>query len=647
MKIKGGLRQKNTNITSFQAVMNMINLQGAQLSHIAYKSLSGFIFKLDIPHNPTGSEFFGLNEKSHAFNVPIYSLIIKFAIISDVKERLRDLFMVDEAKRYEKRKETLEDFQKECEIQQQVYLKTVIPSGNPVCLAVVDFSHFDSVSTPIFLEKLLKLARTNKARNMLAYLHDNVKNHRRLGMITMELADGYYEIANVTNRDELAEKMMYSISQLFISFTKLKIMNYDSHMGNILTKPNSAKTFHIDFGRTINFNDGKRRLEDAFPKLGNKIIMDYNSISGNDYETEFRAIMEIDIVDLYAGGRTDEIVVIERMHRIIKFLAYVDYVVNMSYFSMTGFERPQMIEMLKIIYGRGNMSDIWDPTAAIYKNPTTAVYKKPNFVLDQRSIPIFQEVIVLVKKMSEVDTTLGRQSKSGSAIEDAKRENRLFHINKTESYDRSSLVSVIQVRANNSNSPSRRNAITQQVIHKKKEGFSFEQRFLFVVVVGFILKKLLSGGSRSRKSRSRGGNNFNKREKIIKIVTEKLKEYNCGIEFDLSKDKIELINENELNKYIEANEIEIIDKPEHSKDTCNFETLKMPPIEELLTHVKKQLAVNNQIIGLRKTRRSLSKSSESSSESSIKQSSESSIKQSSESSIKQSSESSIKQSSEE
>ena len=573
MKIKGGLRQKNTSISSFQAVMNMIELPGAELSHIAYKSLSGFIFKLDIPQNPDDSEFFGLNEKSHAFNVPIYSLIIKFAIISDGIDRLPDLFITDNAKKYRKRKETLEDFKKECDVQQQVYLKTVIPSGNPVCLAVVDFAHFDSASTPIFLEKLLKLARTNKARNMLSYLHDNVKNHRQLGMITMELADGYSEISNVTDRDELAEKMMYSISQLFISFTKLKIMNHDSHMGNILTKPNSAKTFHIDFGRTINFNDGKQKLEDAFPGLGKEIIRKYNSISGNDYETELRAIMEIDLTDLYVGGRTDEIIVIERMHRIIKFLAYVDYTVNKSYYDMTRMERPQMIEMLKIIYGRGNMSDVWDPNAAGYKNPI--------FVLDQRSIPIFQEIIKLVEKMSKVDTMLGRQSKSGSAIEDAKRENRLFSIRKNASYDQSASI----VR-----SPSPTLART----HKAEEGLSSLQIILIVAVVGVILTQIFKkGGSKSESKSKSKSKSKELNQKITKIVIEKLKEYNCGLDVDLSNIDIKPVSEDKLNKYIKTHKIEIVDKPEEY--ACNINKLNMPPIKELLSHVRRQLNVNEQI----------------------------------------------------
>ena len=119
MKIKGGLRQKNTNISSFQAVLNMIETPGAELTHVSYKSASGFIFKLDIPKDPAKSEFFGLNEETHEFNVPIYSLIFKFAVISDNTYDILPSLIID-SKLYQKSCETLEDFKKESEVQQHI-----------------------------------------------------------------------------------------------------------------------------------------------------------------------------------------------------------------------------------------------------------------------------------------------------------------------------------------------------------------------------------------------------------------------------------------------------------------------------------------------------------------------------------------------
>jgi hypothetical protein len=437
------------------------------------------------------------------------------------------------------------------------------------------------------------------------------------------LADGYDEIGKLSGA-EYNTNVSYAIAQLLICFTKLKIMNHDCHLANVLSK-NDNKPFHIDFGRTIDFNDGKPKLEDAFPYRGLTIIRKYNSISGNDYKTECEAVMKIGFTDLYVSGRTTEDVVMERMHRIIRFLAYVDYVTNITYYNMTGMERPQMNGFLKVIYGSSNMSDCWDSNVSGHKNP--------NFALNGRSIPVYKHLIPLFEELTVADTMSGRNSKSVNAIENSIKKNRLFHINKSESYNRSSLFGVIQARthnsqspsrrvANNSNSPSRR--VANQVIIHKKEGYSVGQKFLIIAVVAFILKKMLNGGSRRRKSRSRGGNYFNQREKIIKIVTEKLKEYNCEIEFDLSIDEIKPSeikpSEIKFNEYIKDHKIEIIDEPE---DTCDLEKLKIPPIDYLIEHVKKQLAVNNQIMSLRKTRKSLSKpSSESSSKSSSESSSE-------------------------
>ena len=81
-KVKGGLKQKNPELTSWQAVYKMISSPASTLTKIAYSSLKGYIFKLDVPASPENSEFFGLNASGTDFNVPIYSLIFKFAIIS-------------------------------------------------------------------------------------------------------------------------------------------------------------------------------------------------------------------------------------------------------------------------------------------------------------------------------------------------------------------------------------------------------------------------------------------------------------------------------------------------------------------------------------------------------------------------------------
>ena len=76
-------------------------------------------------------------------------------------------------------------------------------------------------------------------------------------------------------------------------------------------------------------------------------------------------------------------------------------------------------------------------------------------------------------------------------------------------------------------------------------------------------------------------------------MIEKLKEYNCGLDVDLSNIDIKPVSEDKLNEYIENQKIEIVDEPE--EDMCTINKLNMPPIKELLSHVRRQLNVNEQI----------------------------------------------------
>ena len=76
-------RQRNPKLSSWQAVYKMISLPDARLSKISYSSLTGFIFRLDVPNIESNTEFYGLNDKKSALTKPIYSIVFKLAIISD------------------------------------------------------------------------------------------------------------------------------------------------------------------------------------------------------------------------------------------------------------------------------------------------------------------------------------------------------------------------------------------------------------------------------------------------------------------------------------------------------------------------------------------------------------------------------------
>jgi len=200
-KLKGGLKIKTPGITSWQAIVRMLNVPHARLTKIAYSSLKGFIFRLDVPPMPENSEFYGLNKACTDYTNPVYSLIFKFAIFGVDAEDLAlpPLIIPGDKddnevllKRKGRSKETEEpnSFKKEARLQQEIYRRTVPPNGKPICLAVADFSTFDKPSSEQLLKKLLTLSSgDNTATRMLNYLIANVTPGRRLGLLTMELAN--------------------------------------------------------------------------------------------------------------------------------------------------------------------------------------------------------------------------------------------------------------------------------------------------------------------------------------------------------------------------------------------------------------------------------------------------------------------------
>ncbi len=428
-KVTGGLKQKDPSLTSWQAVYKMIENPTSTLTKIAYGSLKGFIFKLDVPPSPENSEFFGLNTAGTDFNVPIYSLIFKFAIVSATEEELPNLVVPGDSKSYGKDSEDLESFKMESQVQQNIYVTTATPSGKPICLAVADFSYFDKTASDALLKKLrLKKGNDDKVNAMLDYLIRNVTPCRKLGMITMELADSNFkELYDFSNDALIFDNLIkYALAQIFILFTKLKVFNYDCHFANVLGKDDGTKTFLIDFGRTLNFAN---RI--PFPEAGTIIMREYNTITGGNYKNDLREVVEFSVTDLYSGGRTTDDMVIARMEKIVKFLAYIDYITNTTYFDMIYIGmRPQMIGFLRYLYGESFSSD-WINSPPVWTLTPDAKMK-------------YQSLLPFIRSLTEAP--MGAVNRlSRAAMITMMDDGRLFSIRPKISYDRSDVSSWTQV----------------------------------------------------------------------------------------------------------------------------------------------------------------------------------------------------------
>lgn len=447
-KIKGGLKQKNPELTSWQCVYKMISNPGARLSKIAFSSLKGFIFRLDVPPSPENSEFFGLNDKGTDFTKPIYSLIFKFAIIGEDEDDLELPNLVIPGDKNdkgqpllggrEKETEDLTSFKIEADIQQQIYAATVTPTAKPISLAVVDFSTFNKPASDALLRELLTKSGSDTASRMLNYLITNVTPGRSLGLMTMELANPEFrELSTVDNDDAYYADCKYGLAQLFVLFVKLKTINYDCHMGNILgsTIPPAAgggiieRSVLIDFGRTLNLTKPR-----PFPTNAGEIIEKYNVFSGSIFQRDLAEVLRYSITDFYVSRDTPEDVVIDRMQKVIKFISYLDYATNTEYFNMDaaiGFDRPQLITLLDYIYGDGVISRGW-----IASTPARV---RPGFEMTRQARGVYASLIPLIRTITE--TPLGAANRlSYAAIQGMIDSGRIFSVKPRVSYDRSNIA---------------------------------------------------------------------------------------------------------------------------------------------------------------------------------------------------------------
>lgn len=428
-------RQRNPKLSSWQAVYKMICLPYARLSRIAYSSLTGFIFRLDVPNIESNTEFYGLNAEKTALTKPIYSIVFKLAIISeDVSDRLDPLLITEKNKEYTKKTENLLDFKKEADTQQQIYIDTLSPNGNPITLSIIDFSHFDKRSTRILITELNKKHDSRTVGEMLRYIGLNCLDYsknRRLGMITMELAEPtYIELADIPiSSHEYNSGCQYAIAQTLILFLKSKKINFDSHAGNVLAsrRLDNPGTVLIDFGRVHDFNT------DIDPR----IKRNYETLTGHDYDADFDTYNNYRITDLYPSKTNDAGKVINNMINIIRFISYMDYIINSMSYKMSGsYDRPQLISLLQYLYG---------PTFSSDWGWNNGKYEAPDWNLTQEIFDRYNAIIPIIRTLTEARMQQNSYV-SAAAIKSRVAKGEIARFNEdVNEYDRSDTIPSVHI----------------------------------------------------------------------------------------------------------------------------------------------------------------------------------------------------------
>uniref|UniRef100_A0A6C0D9Q8 Uncharacterized protein n=1 Tax=viral metagenome TaxID=1070528 RepID=A0A6C0D9Q8_9ZZZZ len=470
---KGGIVKKDDTLTYWQAVYKMICVPGATLTTISYNSLYGYVFKLNIPPISENAEFFDLNDSGTIFNVPVFSLILKFSIIENPNAggtTLPELIIEGETP-HKKSYEKLENFRNEAAIQQTIYLTTIEQCAKAICPSIVDFSFFNKDTGSFLIKQLLELQDNDEfVKIVLDYLFENIQaNNAYLGLITMKCVDDEYiqlskirkEVLklhqlNLQDKTELINvSKIYirncndALTQIIILFIKLKIINFDCHLGNILasTKPYdrnlNSRTTLIDFGRVVDFT-----TEHPFSFIGSYIdinyivdpvrqivrqerigIYQYIKQQYSKYYKEFfgvdggedklkhdsEKLFRLEITALYPQGTRSKSKGVNNMivliDEIIKLISVFDLIINNIKYRT---KKPQMIELLRYIYG-GRLSDDW------IANPPTP----DNFIITPQVQTKYEFLIECIVHSTQTDHRL---MFSEGRIDRMILENKLLYI---------------------------------------------------------------------------------------------------------------------------------------------------------------------------------------------------------------------------
>jgi len=257
----GGVVNKTPDKNNFQSIIDMLNQLNCKVDVVSYQSLSGFIFKVEIDRtHPENAEFYGLNEETGVFDIPVTTLILKLVILHN---GLKNKSMLPAYRdKYRKQMSTTDEFEKEANTQYVIYKKT-LEKGSPICPAIIGLYQFNREQSSVFLDVLIEKCGTNQTPiDMVAYIRSNLtgtSDVRELGMIAMESASDFstfYKLRDtftrITEELKLCADVMVQIIRLF---DECNIVHLDLHGNNVLIGPSpTQKIYIIDFGRTTDVN---------------------------------------------------------------------------------------------------------------------------------------------------------------------------------------------------------------------------------------------------------------------------------------------------------------------------------------------------------------------------------------------------------
>jgi hypothetical protein len=277
----GGLALKNKkqftgNYTEqySKAFMNMIE-NAIVIKCISYNSLSGYIFTIKIQEKD--AVFLNL-DSDKKYTIPVTNILVKFALITPEKMYYKNAIE-------DRIKSTMikQDFEREKNIQLDIYKKTLESNNIPICPSIIYYDVIpnkpDSELLAIFYNKIITIIKKMPDYQMMEmYATEkvieeilNYKNHSstvEVGIIGMEYANEYTTFNNYLDsityhniryssyidiyKSKECDMHCNCIANIIINIIRLfistGIIHMDLHMNNIMVNLEEKKSLLIDFG---------------------------------------------------------------------------------------------------------------------------------------------------------------------------------------------------------------------------------------------------------------------------------------------------------------------------------------------------------------------------------------------------------------
>jgi len=254
-----------------------------EIKCISYNSLAGYIFIIKI--EPDDAVFLNL-DSDNKYTIPVTNILVKFALITPTK-----LHYANAIDKTDKSTMIKQDFEKEKNIQLDIYKKTLESNNIPICPSIIYYDVIpnkpDSELLTICYNKIIEknkyaeeMYNNSKEPHILTNLDEmditqkvieeileykNRSSKVEVGIIGMEYANGYTTfdsyLYNIT-KDQRHIKGIYDsikcdmhckcIANIIINIIRLFISNgiihMDLHVNNIMVNVEQHKSLLIDFG---------------------------------------------------------------------------------------------------------------------------------------------------------------------------------------------------------------------------------------------------------------------------------------------------------------------------------------------------------------------------------------------------------------